>query len=119
MWSDWPIRSIVSLRRLLPFLVLLALAFAPFGRMDMADAKAMPHHMPSAMASHCAGQPTPDGDEGGRVAIDCMIACAVMTPAATPFLVPPPAAQAAPVALSVSLAAGIRPEAEPPPPRPS
>ncbi|HYN45097.1 MAG TPA: hypothetical protein VES64_00230 [Allosphingosinicella sp.] len=109
----------MRLRRLLTFLVLLALAIAPFGRMGMAEAKAMPHHDMSAMAPHCSGGPAPDGDEGGGIAVDCMIACAAMTPAAAPFLAPPPAAEAAPVAISSSLAAGIRPESEPPPPRPS
>jgi hypothetical protein len=79
----------VNLRRLLPLLVLLALVIAPFGRVAVAEAKTIPHPMPSAMASHCPGQPMPDGDKGGRVAIDCMIACAAMASAAAPFLAPP------------------------------
>lgn len=107
----------MSLRRLLPLLVLLALTLAPFGRMDMAEAKAMPHRMPAAMAAHCSGQSMPDSDEGGRGAADCMIACAVMAPVAAPFPAPPPAAEAAPFATPSSLTAGVRPEAEPPPPR--
>ena len=105
----------VNLRRLLPLLVLLALVIAPFGRVAVAEAKTIPHPMPSAMASHCPGQPMPDGDKGGRVAIDCMIACAAMASAAAPFLAPPPAAEAAPVAIPSFLPAGIRPEADPPP----
>jgi hypothetical protein len=107
----------VRFRRLLPFLVLLALVLAPFGRMGAAEAKAMPHRMPAAMAAHCSGQPMPDSDKGRRVSIDCMIACAAMAPAAAPILVPPPAAEAAPVATLALLATGLRPEAEPPPPR--
>lgn len=106
----------MSLRRLLPFLVLIALVMAPFGRMNVAEAKAMPHDMPSAMASHC-GQPMPDGDKSSPVAIDCMIACAAMAPAAAPVFTPLPAAEAAPVAIPSFLLAGIQPEADPPPPR--
>lgn len=112
---DYP--GCVSLRRLLPLFVLIALVMAPFGRMNAAEAKAMPHHLSSAIAPHCAGQPMSDGDKGGRVAIDCMIACAVMAPAATPSFAPPPAAEAVPVAIPSFLLAGIRPEADPPPPR--
>lgn len=106
----------MRLRRPLTFLVLLALAIAPFGRMGMAEAKAMPNHEMPAMA-HCPGAPAPDGDEGGGIAIDCMIVCAAMTPAAAPFFAPVPAAEAAPAAIPASILAGIRPEAEPPPPR--
>ncbi len=109
----------MSLRRLLPFLMLAALVLAPFGRMGIAEAKAMPHHMPDATASHCAGQPMPDGDEGGRMAVDCMIACAAMAPAAALPSAPPAAREAAPAAGPNFILAGIRPEADPPPPRPS
>lgn len=117
MRGGWTIWNIVSLRRLLPLLILLALAIAPFGRMSMAEAKAMAHDMSSAMASHCAGRLMPDGDKDGRVAVDCMIACTAMAPAAMPFLAPPLAIEAAPLAMLSFLTAGIRPEADPPPPR--
>ena len=106
----------MRLRRLLTFLVLLALAIAPFGRMGMADAKAMPHHEMPAMA-HCPGSPAPDGDEDSGNAVDCMIVCAAMTPAAARFFAPAPAAEAAPAAIPASILAGIQPEADPPPPR--
>ena len=105
----------MSLRRLLPFLMLLALATAPFGR--MAAAEAMPHHAPMAMAGHCAGRPQPDRDRH-PASIDCMIACAAMAPAAAALdFVPPPVAHTEPVALPALVLAGIRPKAEPPPPR--
>ena len=117
MLGGWTIRDAVSLRRLLPYLVLLALVMAPFGRIGVAQAKAMPHHAASAMASHCPGQPMPDGDKSGRMAADCMIACAAMAPAPAFFLAPPAAAEAAPVPMRAFSLAGIRPEADPPPPR--
>lgn len=108
----------VSLRRLLSCLVLLALAIAPLGRMGVAQAKAMPHRPASAMASHCAGQPMPDGDKGGRMAVDCMIACAALAPAPAACFAPPPARPEAALATTPdSFLAGIRPEADPPPPR--
>lgn len=97
--------------------MLLALALAPFGRMAAAEAKAMPHHAPAAMSGHCAGQPEPDQDR--QPAIDCMIACAAMAPAAMPAFVPPPVAHAEPTSGPALILAGILPEAEPPPPRPS
>lgn len=115
MRSGWTIWNIVSLRRLLLLLIPLALAIAPFGRMNMAEAKAMAHDMSSAMATHCAGWPMPDGDNDGRVAVDCMIACTAMAPAAMPFLAPPLAIEAVPLAMLPILTAGIRPEADPPP----
>gem|GEM_PF-3111321 len=107
----------MSLRRLLPLLIVIALAIAPFGRMGMAEARAMPKDMSSAMAFHCAGQPMPEGDKGGRVGIDCMIACAAMAPAATPPLSPPPPTAAVPIAARTLALDGIHPEADPPPPR--
>jgi hypothetical protein len=115
--GGWTIWNIVSLRPHLPLLILLALVIAPFGRMSMAEAKAMAHDMSSTVTSHCAGRPMPDGDKDGRVAIDCMIACTAMAPAAMPFLAPQLAIEAAPLALLSFFTAGIRPEADPPPPR--
>lgn len=106
----------MSLRRFLPFLMLLALALAPFGRMAAAEAKAMPHHSATAMPDHCAGEPQPD--EGLQPSsIDCMIACAAMAPAAAMEFVAPPVALVEPTAPPELIPAGIRPEAEPPPPR--
>lgn len=109
----------MTCRRLVQFLVLTALAIAPFGRIGMAQAMAghvsMASHAPMAMTAHCAGQPMPDGDKGHRT--DCMIACAAMAPAPAPFALPPPALAAAPIGLAAGFPSGIRPEADPPPPR--
>lgn len=115
--AGFPIGRPVSPRRILRFLVLLALVVAPFGRIGIAQAMAMPHQMPSAMASHCAGQPMPDRDKDERVAVDCMIACAVMAPPSAPLFAPPPAAESVPAAVPVFFLSGIQPEADPPPPR--
>jgi hypothetical protein len=95
--------------------VLIALAIAPFGRIGASQANA--GHAPMAMTAHCAGQPMPDGDKGHRTAVDCMIACAAMAPAPAPFALPPPALAAAPFGLKSTPLSGIRPEADPPPPR--
>lgn len=105
----------MTARRVLALLMLAALMLAPFGRMGAAEARPMPHHQ--AMPVHCVGQPQPAGDDSAPVSIDCMIACAAMTPAAAPFFAPPPAAEAAPAPIPASALAGIRPDAEPPPPR--
>ena len=48
--GGWSIDARVSPRRLLSLLILVALALAPFGRIGMAEAQAMPHAMPAAMA---------------------------------------------------------------------
>jgi hypothetical protein len=105
----------MSRRRLVQLLVLAALVLAPFGRLGLAQAT--PHHAPMAMNAHCAGQPMPDQGKSHRMAVDCMIACAAMAAAATPFMPPPPARRAVPSATPASLLAGIRPQADPPPPR--
>jgi hypothetical protein len=105
----------VTRRRLIQFLVLIALALAPFGRIGAAQA--MAGHGPMAMTAHCAGQLMPGGDKSHPMAVDCMIACAAMAPAPASFALPPPTLAAAPVGLPLSLLSGIRPEAEPPPPR--
>jgi hypothetical protein len=102
-------------RRLVQLLVLFALAAAPFGRIGISQA--MARHMPTAMIAHCAGQPMPEPARGHRMAVDCMIACAAMAPAPAPFALPPPAVVAAPVGLAAGFPAGVRPEADPPPPR--
>ena len=105
----------MSRRRLVQLFVLAALVLAPFGRLGMAQAT--PHHAPMAMNAHCAGQPMPDQGKSHKMAVDCMIACAAMAAAAAPFMPPPPLLRAAPSATPASLLAGIRPEADPPPPR--
>jgi hypothetical protein len=106
----------VTRRRLVQLFVLAALLLAPFGRIGMAQAEAMPDRG-STMAAHCAGQPMPDSDKGHRMGIDCMIACAVVAPAAAFALAPRAVAEPAPVTMPTFLLTGIRPEADPPPPR--
>jgi hypothetical protein len=105
----------MSRRRLVQLFVLAALVLAPFGRLGMAQAT--PHHAPMAMNAHCAGQPMPDQGKSHKMAVDCMIACAAMASAAAPFVPPRPVLQAQPSAMPAATLSGIRPEAEPPPPR--
>lgn len=116
--------------RALHLLLLAVMLIAPLGRIGIAQAMAAPKGAPAAMAGHCADLPAAaapahhggnhksapqQGDE--RKAVDCMIACAAMATAPTPFVAPPSAAGATPTVLSLSNPTGIRPEAEPPPPR--
>ena len=117
----------MSMRAALRLLLLAVMLLAPLGRIGVAQAMAAPAEAPAAMAGHCAGMPAPAG-HGGRhgdapqqgdegKAVDCMIACAAMTETPAAFLAPPlaPAAMAgAPLPVSLT---GIRPEADPPPPR--
>lgn len=101
--------------RLVHLLVLAALAVAPFGRIGAAQA--MIGQAPMVMAAHCAGDPPPSGDRNHRMAVDCTIACAFMIVVPAPFALPPPALAAAPVSPLAAFPPGIRPEADPPPPR--
>jgi hypothetical protein len=103
--------------RLLRYLLLLALLLAPLGRMGVAEAKAAHHSGMPMMASHCPGQASPDGNKRDGMSVDCMMACAAMTPTPVAFLVPPPALETPAIAFPLRMLAGIRPEAEPPPPR--
>lgn len=103
--------------RLLPFLVLLALLVAPFGRIGVAEAASSPHHgAPMVMAGHCEEMPSQDDAKPGK-AIDCMIACAAIAPAAAPFVRAQEVTVDAPAPLPLFSFTGIQPEAEPPPPR--
>jgi hypothetical protein len=104
----------VTRRRLVQLLLLIALAAAPFGRIGASQAMT---ERAMTMAAHCAGQPMPAGDKSHRMAADCMIACAAMAPAPSPLALPPPALASAPTDLPLSRLSGIRPEADPPPPR--
>lgn len=105
------------MRRLLRLCLLAALVLAPFGRMSMAEARAMPRHAMAMMASHCPEQPAPDGGKGGGASLDCMIACAAMMFAPAALVLPPPPAEAVAAIPVLPRLAGIRPEADPPPPR--
>lgn len=103
-------------RRLLSLLALIAVAVAPFGRMAAAEAAVPSHHMTMTAPGHCDDSPAPDGDNAGKT-LDCLTACASLAAveaAALAILVHPPAAA---VALPTAGAAGLVPEAEPPPPR--
>lgn len=105
-------------RRLLPLLALLALVVAPFGRMAAAEASAPSHHPAMTAPGHCDDGPAPGGDNADRT-LDCLTACATLAAveaAALPIPFQPPAAV---VALPISGAAGLVPEADPPPPRSS
>jgi hypothetical protein len=104
----------VSHRRFIQIFVLVALVLAPFGRNSVARAMTM-HDAPMAM--HCAGQPMPDQGKDHRMAVDCMIACAAMTPAPAGYVLPQPAPDALPLAAPAPILSSIRPEADPPPPR--
>jgi hypothetical protein len=115
--------------RALRLLLLAAMLLAPLGRIGVAQAMAAPATAPPAMAGHCADSPAaaPAHHGGGheqapqqdneRRAVDCMIACAAMTTTPAPFVAPAPPAASLPGAPLLSSLTGIRPEAEPPPPR--
>ena len=119
----------MSLRACLRLLLLAAMFLAPIGRIGLAQALAAPAATANAMAGHCADMPVAavhhrggqheqvPARTGDGIAVDCMTACAAMVAVPAPVFAPPPAAMAI---LSVPLLpdlAGIRPEAEPPPPR--
>lgn len=119
----------MTLRAALRLLLLAAMLVAPVGRIGIAQAMAAPADAPAAMAGHCADMPAAapaphrshhrngpqKNDE--RMAVDCMMACAAMTAAPSPLLLPRPAPAVLPAAPSLASLTGIRPEAEPPPPR--
>ena len=116
-------------RACLRLLLLAALLLAPLGRIGIAQAMAAPAGA-GPMAGHCAEMPAaapahhgsghhqkaPDRD-GEAMAVDCMIACAAMAVAPDPFVAPPPGAVAVPSLSFLPGLTGIRPEADPPPPR--
>jgi hypothetical protein len=99
----------VTRRFLVQLVVLIALTFAPFGRIGMTLATDRP------AASHCGGQMPAGADKGHRM--DCTIACACIAEAPAPFALSSPAAAAAPSALPPAFPTGIHPGADPPPPR--
>ena len=115
--------------RTLRLLLLAALLLAPVGRMGIAQAMAVPAEAPAAMAGHCADMPAaaparpaghhqqapPQGD--AEKAVDCMVACAAMASAPAPLVTPAPLADPLPDAPLLFSLTGLRPEADPPPPR--
>lgn len=106
----------MSLRRTLSILI-LALLLAPFGRMGAAEAQPMPRHAAMQAPGHCGDQPQPANDSDQGAAIDCMIACAGLATAPEALEMLAKVAPALPRPAAAPSRAGIRPEADPPPPR--
>ena len=119
----------MTLRVCLRLLVLAAILLAPVGRIGIAQAMAASATAGSPMAGHCAEMPAPPAHDqkghqqkapertGEGMAVDCMTACAAMVAVPATFFAPP-AAMLAPLSAPFQPGlAGIRPEAEPPPPR--
>lgn len=103
------------MRRLAPFLVLIALLIAPFGR---AQAQPAAHEAPAmAMAGHCDPVPSSDPPPAHHRTIDCMIACAGVPAIEADLEQPPLPPVAAMVAAPVMALDGILPQFDPPPPR--
>lgn len=104
--------------RVLRSLALLALLVASFARLPAAEA-ATPVHPPAPQATmaHCIDMPAPTPEAPAKMSIDCMIACAAVTPpvaAVLPSAVPQAAMiEATPPAHLI----GIHSAADPPPPR--
>lgn len=103
-------------RRILPLIALLALVLAPFGRMAAAEAIAPSHHQTMTAPGHCDDMPAPAKGKAGKT-LDCLTACASLAAADSASLSAPIAMPAALRAAVPADAAGIEPEAEPPPPR--
>lgn len=114
--------------RLVRFLTILAMLFAPLGMVGEHAAMAMPaaadapaHHAESAApAAHCADMTAQAGDESD-LGKDCMTDCAIACSAVPAFvggiaLHEPLAAMIEPQPLARGLR-GLHPESDPPPPR--
>ena len=97
-------------------LAMLALLFAPFGRMAAAQPLSAPGPHAMAAVGHCRDMPTSQDQNSAPTAIDCALACAVVAS-------PPPAVAAMPRLVQLRAGAflatfsGVNPEADPPPPR--
>ena len=109
--------TLVNTRLILPMLALLALLFAPFGRVAAAQAVATPNQGAAVMAGHCNEIPVAPEPKSDEMAVDCMIACAVVAAPAAPSLASPPAAQTIHAAGVPGRFIGLHPESDPPPPR--
>ena len=107
----------MTIARILPLVLLIALALAPL-RMAGAEAAVLPHHgSPAMAAAHCLPEPAPADEEQPRSAETCMIACAALPVAALPLPERLAAARAPDEALRASPLTGLTPEAATPPPR--
>ncbi len=96
---------------------MLALLFAPFGRMAAAEAMAAPaaHHMTAG--GHCQDMPAPEDPESTPTAIDCAVACAVVAPPCAPAVAAAPRLVQPQAGARLATFSGVKPEADPPPPR--
>ena len=103
------------MRRLLPFLVLLALLVAPYGRMQAQAA--VPHAPQMMMIGHCQPSAPTAPTPAHHGSIDCMIACAAIVFAAEAALNPAEVAAILPESRATLHLKGLRPAADPPPPR--
>ena len=113
-----PISSLVKFRNLLPMLAVLALLLTPL-RMWGGEAMAMPHHPATAAASEapCHGSSEAPASQPEQAQVDCMLACAAVTPPAHPEIAPVRVAIASYTPSIPFSHSGVRPEFEPPPPR--
>lgn len=105
------------MRRLFPILMLLALLMAPAGRAVAAEQVAMPSHDSGAQAGHCSDMPMSDDTDDGKMAIDCLVACAIMAPPAAPSLPVQAAMRLAERPAVVARFEGLSTGTDPPPPR--
>lgn len=107
------------IRRIMPFLMLVAFVLAPFA--PMAHAMPSGSREPAAATGHCAGMELPQDHKSGKAGLElcCQLACAVVAPApAEPiqtFLVP----ALGPGFTTLSVLAGLHTGADPPPPKAS
>lgn len=101
------------MRRLAPFLILIALLTAPFGRVQAQPAA----HQAMAMAGHCDPVPAQAPPPAHHRTIDCMIACAGVPAIEADLTQPPMPPVAALIAAPVVALRGILPQFDPPPPR--
>ena len=109
----------MRLRALLHIFVLAALLLAPIGMVGgHAAMAAAPEASPSGHCADMAGShEQAPADKAPGKSIDCMIACACV-PSPTVQLADPPLPVAVPgPAMIASLAGGLNPAADPPPPR--
>ena len=111
----------MRLRALLHLFVLAALLLAPIGMVGNHAAMAAPQAPQALPSGHCAdmtgSHEQAPADKAPAKSIDCMIACACV-PTPTVQLADPPLPVAVPgPAMIASLAVGLNPAADPPPPR--
>jgi hypothetical protein len=101
----------------MPFLILLALLIAPFGRVEQAQAAVQHGPATAAMAGHCDPPPAKAPAPAHHGSIDCMIACAGMLAVEASLMMQELPAVAATVAAPIAALDGILPQFDPPPPR--